>query len=75
LWTPPQSSPPASMRPLRVQNDHLQFEKRLRPGFLLKDPRHKLKINPQYLDDQDAETIVDTIKAILEEPSKYPHFS
>jgi hypothetical protein len=34
---------------------------------MLKDPKDKLMINPQYLDDEDAETVVDTIKDILRE--------
>jgi L-seryl-tRNA(Ser) seleniumtransferase len=40
------------------------------PGFMLKDPKDKLMINPQYLDQEDTETVVDTIKAILKETSK-----
>ena len=40
------------------------------PGFMLKDAKDKLMINPQYLDDEDAHTVVDTIKAILKEAKK-----
>jgi len=40
------------------------------PGFMLKDAKNKLMINPQYLDDEDAQTVVDTIKAILKEAKK-----
>ncbi len=40
------------------------------PGFMLKDAKDKLMINPQYLDDEDTKTVVDTIKAILKETSK-----
>ena len=40
------------------------------PGFMLKDAKDKLMINPQYLDDEDAHTIVDTIKAIIKEAKK-----
>jgi DNA-binding protein YbaB len=37
---------------------------------MLKDAKDKLMINPQYLDDEDAHTVVDTIKAILKEAKK-----
>lgn len=40
------------------------------PGFMLKDTKDKLMINPQYLDDEDAHTVVDTIKTILKEAKK-----
>lgn len=69
------------LRRTALIHDHLQLETRLRdgypgiealyePGFMLKDPKHKLMIKPQYLDDEDAKTIVDTIKAILKETKK-----
>ena len=32
---------------------------------MLKDPKDKLMINPQHLDDLDTKTVVDTIKEIL----------
>jgi len=61
--------------------DGAQLSKRLRdgdpsievlyePDFMLKDAKDKLMINPQYLDDEDVKTVVDTIKAILGETRK-----
>jgi len=72
---------PSSMRLLRIHHDHLQLENRLwdgdpsietlyEPGFLLKQPKDKLVINPQYLLEDEAEYIVNTIKAILKEAKK-----
>ena len=54
----------------RLRDGDPSIEALYEPGFMLKDPKNKLMINPQYLDDRDAETVVETIKAILAEASK-----
>ncbi len=54
----------------RLRDGDPSIEALYEPGFMLKDAKDKLMINPQYLDDEDAETVVETIKAILEETSK-----
>jgi len=54
----------------RLRDGDPSIEALYEPGFMLKDPKDKLMINPQYLDDEDAETVVETIKAILKETSK-----
>lgn len=69
------------LRRTALIHDHLQLETRLRdgdpsiealyePGFMLKDPKDKPMINPRYLNDEDAQTVVDTIKSIFKETSK-----
>ena len=54
----------------RLRDGDPSIEALYEPGFMLKDPKDKLMINPQYLDDEDAHTVVDTIKAILKEAKK-----
>jgi D-glucosaminate-6-phosphate ammonia-lyase len=54
----------------RLRDGDPSIEALYEPGFMLKDPKDKLMINPQYLDDEDTETVVETIKAILKETSK-----
>ncbi len=54
----------------RLRDGDPSIEALYEPGFMLKDAKDKLMINPQYLDDQDTETVVETIKAILEEAKK-----
>lgn len=54
----------------RLRDGDPSIEALYEPGFMLKDAKDKLMINPQYLDDEDAETVVETIKAILKETSK-----
>jgi len=48
----------------RLRDGDPSIETLYEPGFMLKDAKDKLMINPQYLDDEDAETVVETIKAI-----------
>ena len=40
------------------------------PGFLLKDPKGKLVINPEFLQPGEAETVVKEIKSILRKAKK-----
>ena len=54
----------------RLRDGDPSIEALYEPGFMLKDAKNKLMINPQYLDDEDAHTVVDTIKAILKEIKK-----
>ncbi len=54
----------------RLRDGDPSIEALYEPGFMLKDAKDKLMINPQYLDDEDAETVVETIKAILKETRK-----
>jgi len=54
----------------RLRDGDPSIEALYEPGFMLKDAKDKLMINPQYLDDEDAETVVETIKAILKEAKK-----
>lgn len=54
----------------RLRDGDPSIEALYEPGFMLKDAKDKLMINPQYLDDEDAHTVVDTIKAILKEAKK-----
>ena len=54
----------------RLRDGDPSIEALYEPGFMLKDAKDKLMINPQYLDDEDAHTIVDTIKAIIKEAKK-----
>jgi len=54
----------------RLRDGDPSIEALYEPGFMLKDAKDKLMINPQYLDDEDAKTVVDTIKAILKQTSK-----
>jgi hypothetical protein len=54
----------------KLRDGNPSIEALYEPDFMLKDAKDKLMINPQYLDDEDTHTIVDTIKAILKETSK-----
>ena len=54
----------------RLRDGDPSIEALYEPGFMLKDAKDKLMINPQYLDDEDTKTVVDTIKAILKEAKK-----
>ena len=54
----------------RLRDGDPSIEALYEPGFMLKDAKDKLMINPQYLDDEDAHTVVDTIKTILREAKK-----
>ncbi|MCK4439227.1 hypothetical protein KAV47_09130, partial [Candidatus Bathyarchaeota archaeon] len=54
----------------RLRDGDPSIEALYEPGFMLKDAKDKLMINPQYLDDEDAHTVVDTIKDILKEAKK-----
>lgn len=54
----------------RLRDGDPSIEALYEPGFMLKDAKDKLMINPQYLDDEDAHTVVDTIKTILKEAKK-----
>jgi len=54
----------------RLRDGDPSIEALYEPGFMLKDAKDKLMINPQYLDDEDTKTVVDTIKAILKETKK-----
>ena len=54
----------------RLRDGDPSIEALYEPGFMLKDAKGKLMITPPYLDDEDAETVVDTIKTILKEAKK-----
>ena len=54
----------------RLRDGDPSIEALYEPGFMLKDAKDKLMINPQYLDDEDAHTVIDTIKTILKEAKK-----
>jgi L-seryl-tRNA(Ser) seleniumtransferase len=54
----------------RLRDGDPSIEALYEPGFMLKDAKDKLMINPQYLDDEDAHTVVDTLKTILREAKK-----
>ncbi|MCW4050717.1 MAG: aminotransferase class V-fold PLP-dependent enzyme [Candidatus Bathyarchaeota archaeon] len=54
----------------RLRDGDPSIEALYEPGFMLKDAKDKLMINPQYLDDEDVHTVVDTIKAILKAAKK-----
>ncbi len=54
----------------RLRDGDPSIEALYEPGFMLKDPKNKLMINPQNLLEGEAETVVDTIKNILKEAMK-----
>jgi L-seryl-tRNA(Ser) seleniumtransferase len=54
----------------RLRDEDPSIEVLNEPAFILKEPRGKLVINPEFLQPGEAETIVKTIKAILRKAKK-----
>jgi len=54
----------------RLRDGDPSIEAPYEPGFLLKQPKGKLVINPEFLQPGEAETVVKTIKSILRKTKK-----
>jgi len=54
----------------RLRDGEPSIEVLNEPAFILKEPRGKLTINPEFLQPEEAETVVKTIKSILRKAGK-----
>ena len=54
----------------RLRDGDPSIEAPYEPGFLLKHPKGKLVINPEFLQPGEAEVVVKTIKSILRKTKK-----
>ena len=55
---------------MKLRDGDPSIETLYEPGFLLKNPKGKLVINPEFLLEGEKETVVKEIKAILKEARK-----